>query len=241
MVEDFDEFYKMFNPDVDLDELVTQGFDYLGPLYEEFVSFVSDQTVNLEGTHYIHLTSIGNKKSSSRRAIARRVQLLPSSVTHVLEDCPYHKGGCRVVEKHVAFICYLSSLGNTEEERVLQEHFTFDRTSTQKVEEEEEENEEKIYLTEEEKRQIRFKSVKELQPVNEDALIDSDIPLPALPRFTILQKEYFLLHDIQVLFNLREDYCLALIAQQMEEEQDWVVEDPKLESLNTCFDPEIAL
>lgn len=34
---------------------------------------------------------------------------------------------------------------------------------------------------------------------------------------------------------------MALIAQQMEGEQEWVVQDPKLESLNTCFNPEVAL
>lgn len=74
-------------------------------------------------------------------------------------------------------------------------------------------------MTIEEKRQIRFQSIKELQSMDEDTLNDTDIALPpALPTFTILEKEYVLLHDIQVLFNLQEDYCLALIAQQMEEE-----------------------
>ena len=203
-------------------------------------NLVSDQNVNVNGTHYIHLTSIGSKNSRSRRAIARRIQFLPSSATLVLEACPFHKGTCRVVEKHATFLCYLSSLGNTEEEKVLRDEFHFDRTPAQKKEEEDTEIE-NIRLTEEEKKRIRFISIKELQRVNDDALIDSDVPLAALPVFTILEKEYVLLHDIQVLFNLREDYCLALIAQQKEEEQDWVLEDPKLECLNTCFDPEAAL
>ena len=92
-----------------------------------------------------------------------------------------------------------------------------------------------------EKRHIGFQSMKELQSVDEDTLNDTDIALPALPTFTILEKEYVLLHDIQVLFNLREDYFLALIAQQMEEEQEWVHEDPKLEILNTWFDPYTTL
>ena len=75
--------------------------------------------------------------------------------------------------------------------------------------------------------------------MDEGTLNDTNIALPALPTFTILEKEYVLLHDIQVLLNLRG--LLLLIAQQMEEEQEWVREDPKLGSLNTCFDPNIAL
>ena len=54
--------------------------------------------------------------------------------------------------------------------------------------------------------------------MDKDALNDSNIPFLALPSFTILEKEYVLLYDIQVLFNLQEDYCLILIAQQIEEE-----------------------
>ena len=30
---------------------------------------------------------------------------------------------------------------------------------------------------------------------------------------------------------------MALIAQQMGEEQEWILQDPKLEKLNTCFNP----
>lgn len=75
-------------------------------------------------------------------------------------------------------------------------------------------------LTLEQKKLIQFESIKELQNVDKDALNDGEIALPTLPTFTIMEKEYVLLHDIQVLFNLREDYCLALIAQQMEEEEE---------------------
>ena len=34
---------------------------------------------------------------------------------------------------------------------------------------------------------------------------------------------------------------MALIAQQMEEEEEWVLEDPVLGGLNTNFDPKRAL
>ena len=242
MVEDFDDFFKMFNPDIDIDELVAQGIEYLEPMWEDYLNLVEDEAISIKGTQFVHPTSIGNKNSSTRRAIARRIHLMPPAYTFVTEECPFHKGSCRVVDKLAAFICYLSSLANSEEEKVLEEQFKFERTTTLKEEEDDEDSEgEGKELTAEEKKAIRYGSIKELQPVDEDALEDSDIPVPALPTFKILEKEYVLLHDIQVLFNLREDYCLALIAQQMHEEQDWVLQDPTLEKVNTCFDPNMAL
>ena len=127
MVEDFDLFFKMFNPLIDIDEIIIQGYDFLEPFLTEYLELVSEQTVDVNGTHYIHLTSVGNKNSSSRRAIARRVHLLPKSATRVIEECPFHMGGCRVVEKYVAFICYLASLGNTEEEKIRQDEYGLHR------------------------------------------------------------------------------------------------------------------
>ena len=57
-----------------------------------------------------------------------------------------------------------------------------------------------------------------------------------LSSFQINGKNYALLHDIQLIFNLR-----ALIAQLMEEEQDWFLQDPKLKKINICFNPKEAL
>ena len=90
-------------------------------------------------------------------------------------------------------------------------------------------------LIEEEKIKIKYGSNYEIQEVDDQLLLDNDVVVPTLPTLKILEKDCVLLHDIQVLFNLRGDYCLALIVQQMKEEEDWVLQDPKLESLNTCF------
>ena len=156
LVEDYSVYFTMFNPDIDLDKITFQNFGYISTYYEEFNALVEDESVNMDGGIFIHLTSIGNKNSSSRRAIARRINLLPSHSTKIIEKCPFHKGGaCRVVEKQVAFICYLSSLGNSEEEKSLQDQFFLDRAPTEKQEKEEEDDnyeEEKVLLTEEEKK-----------------------------------------------------------------------------------------
>lgn len=78
-------------------------------------------------------------------------------------------------------------------------------------------------------------------PVKEEPLLNNDLPIPTLPSFIIENKEYLLLHDIQVIFNLREDYTLGVIAQALEYEKERVVEDPVLGSLDCSFYPKNAL
>ena len=55
--------------------------------------------------------------------------------------------------------------------------------------------------------------------VQEEALQNNDLPIPSLPTFFINGKEYLLLHDIWVLFNLRENYALGAIAQGLDREK----------------------
>lgn len=49
--------------------------------------------------------------------------------------------------------------------------------------------------------------------------------LPFQQQFCVGDSEYILLTDIQHVFNLREDHCIAFIAQNLEAEQDFVDED----------------
>lgn len=105
----------MFNLDIDINVLISQCFQFLELFYEEIMSLVSEQTINLDGTHYMHLASVGNKNTCLRRSIARKSNMLPSSYTIFLIVFPHHKG-----KKLVSFICYLSSLGNIKKDKILQ-------------------------------------------------------------------------------------------------------------------------
>ena len=45
------------------------------------------------------------------------------------------------------------------------------------------------------------------------------VPVPVLPSFPFSDKQYILVTDLQNVFNIREDYCLAVIAQNHEEHE----------------------
>ena len=53
----------------------------------------------------------------------------------------------------------------------------------------------------------------------------SPIPTPLLPSYQVGDSEYILLTDIQQVFNLREDHCIAFIAQNLEADDNFVDDD----------------
>ena len=53
----------------------------------------------------------------------------------------------------------------------------------------------------------------------------SPIPTPLLPSYQVGDSEYILLTDIQHVFNLRENHCIAFIAQNLEADDNFVDDD----------------
>ena len=53
----------------------------------------------------------------------------------------------------------------------------------------------------------------------------SPIPTPMLPSYQVGDSEYILLTNIQHVFNLREDHCIAFIAQNLEADDNFVDDD----------------
>ena len=51
---------------------------------------------------------------------------------------------------------------------------------------------------------------------------EDDLPTSILPSFPIGAYKYVILTDIMTIFDLREDYCLALIAQNFEEDDKFL-------------------
>ena len=48
------------------------------------------------------------------------------------------------------------------------------------------------------------------------------VPVPLLPSFCIGDNDYVLLIDIQTVFNIRQDYALAILAQNIEEDIEFL-------------------
>lgn len=61
MVNEYDKYFKMFNPKIDLYKVITECYETWKSFHEEQLSLVSDMPVRMDGTHFIHLTSLGSK------------------------------------------------------------------------------------------------------------------------------------------------------------------------------------
>ena len=53
--------FKIFKLDIEIDELVTQSFEFVSPLSNKIMGLVQDQTINRDGTQSMHLASIGHQ------------------------------------------------------------------------------------------------------------------------------------------------------------------------------------
>lgn len=243
-MDQYDVYHKMFNPNFILSDVLSQCMDYLIEEVASYEDLIGNETINILGERYVHVSSFGPNKSVSRRAMERRIPSLPAYSTHVSDDCPFHrKGHCRLVEHDVGFVCYLQGLA-TQEAVADGDNETVDlrRAPTPQDDDfedicEDYEREEALKL---DKATIKYGNVISETHVSDEAIKNNDIPIPCLPSFIFDGREYVLLHDIQVLFELREDYALATLAQNLEG-TEWVLEDPNLGSLQTMYDPEKAL
>lgn len=237
VTDEYDTYYKMFNPQFSLSDILKQCHEYIQEEHVEFERIISALELDVEGTLFVHLSCFGSKNSSSRKVFQRRLVLLPPNDCLLISNCPHHKGECRIIEKNTAFLLYLQTLTNTKEES-----FSLGRQPSpcNDVLEDVDETKEKTLALSFERVSYKSTTIAEV-PVKEESLLNNDIPIPALPSFIIENKEYILLHDIQVIFNLREDYTLRVIAQALEDEKEWVLEDPVLGSLDCNFDPKNAL
>lgn len=65
--------------------------------------------------------------------------------------------------------------------------------------------------------------------------------VPFLPTFKIGEFEYVLLHDVQAIFNLREDFALAALVQSCKLDVEVGIDDDKLQSLEDNFNSQDCL
>lgn len=56
----------------------------------------------------------------------------------------------------------------------------------------------------------------------EEHELDPLICTATFPTYRINKRDFVLLHDIQYLFDLREDYCYAILAKWSENDRDFV-------------------
>ncbi|MCO5610691.1 hypothetical protein L7F22_064932 [Adiantum nelumboides] len=192
------------------------------------------EVVVYDGNEFVHLTDFAPDPVTKGK-ITRRFKNLKESYMHSYSPtiCMKHQmGGCNLVPKHIAFLFYLGLLIDTqpqdpqihsETEQETSEAdapISFQSVSTiENLDKAEKLEEEPIDLAIEEKESANldvalFRATKVVDEPTEDISIsENSLTLVHLPFFHINGKDYITLHSIQSLFNIREDYCIAAIAE----------------------------
>ena len=247
----------IFNPSFDIDKLIenlgTSLFEEIG----EFEDLVQGQVIRIDGKDYLHLTSI-TKDPIEKAKVTKRFRKLGSNFLFKPPQllCPSHMKPCNTVLKLVAFIFFLYLKVELTEGTF--EDQTGDILSTSSVnvvtlsvldKEESSDPEEPIDVENEKELSSKldvsiFKAetaiADEDTPDVEDVYDDSMI-VTALPTFFFNGKSYILVSHIQHLYNLREDYCLAIIAEGCDAAKGFVdiEEEPNEEFLKLDTDTSV--
>ncbi len=146
----------------------------------------------MEGTRFVHTKDISSDPSK-KHVLSRSWLKLPTHMRRNDIKCSVHSRKCRIVEFYAGFILHLHLL--------LEEHVDArDETSAGGCSE------------------LSSPQNPTLQVLEGAQLPEGALPTSVLPTIPIGDLHYVMLNDIMELFDLREDYCLAIVAQNLEED-----------------------
>ena len=196
--------------------------------------------------HINHIVSIDRL----RYHVNRRFDSLPEEYKF---NCNLHTRKCRVLAETMAFLMYivfnqdsLEEQGQESEEEDTSEAKEKEDVpmATEMAEQEEDINlqDEGLQVAALDLVQLRTETLRAAQPVEDFDVQSGNYVVPMLPGVLIGGKDYVFLHDIECMFNLREDYAISLIAQASRLDKEVGIEDDhSLLALETTFDPTEAL
>lgn len=205
---------------------------------QEFDELTNEDRMMIDGKNFIHF----NLKVSpvKKQRLNRDWHKVPCDKKRALA-CPAHKRKFRLMEYYVAFLCFLHMNVQFTDEECAEPHATNESEDTISREagptDEEGAEEDTPHVIEEfndeEERKLSAEiDIKALRGQNTEVghlSIEADefspIPTPLLPSYQVGDSEYILLTDIQHVFNLREDHCIAFIAQNLEADDNFVDDD----------------
>lgn len=237
--------WEMFNKPFQL-ESILKGFESrIADLLESF----SDGTNFgfLDG--FIHLNDVIIISNITKSSASRRYQTLGDEHKRLVRECKYHPGQqCKMIQQDIGFLLYLTWTqvsGAEEEEDSKDTTLEYEAETLMEVE-----DEGSTFKANEEMELVKkfdtalFKSETITKVEDESVLYDSDTDelnslqlLPTFPTYCFDGKEYLLLSDIQYLYEMREDFCLAVLAKWGQLDKDFVDSSPSaLALLNTKGD-----
>jgi len=185
-----------------------------GRVVVDNINFIHDQDL-LEGLH-------GNARLNARRTLDR----IPATMRLSRPNCQHHRRECALSREEFAMICFLNRDAPEPSTDAIPEVLPTTETESDAVAELNQEQE-RVLCDQVSLEAVRAYGV--LVPEEEEFELDESnerVPVPVLPSFPFGDKQYVLITDLQNVFNIREDYCLAIIAQNLEQDKNFI--DPEM-------------
>ncbi|MCO5600509.1 hypothetical protein L7F22_054622, partial [Adiantum nelumboides] len=199
----------MFNPQFSLEEWIAAGRPYLGDFESSYREKIEGGLVEVEGMCFVHTKDISSDLTK-KHVFFRSWLKLPVHLRRNDIKCSLHSRKCQIVEYSAGFILYLHL--------ILEEHSdATDETSAVGGE-------------------LACPRSGTLQVLKGVQLPKGALPTSILPTIPIGDLHYVMLNDIMELFDLREDYCLAIVAQNLKEED--AIIDPEQNKYETTLPTE---
>ena len=213
---------------------VIQGFqNRLSDLVEIFSEATNFGYID----HFIHFDDVIAVSGVSKASAMRRYHSLGEDMKRSLAVCKYHPGlQCTMIEQDLGFLLYLTWLDIPEplEEKTEESKGVSDAKELMDIEDEESippQSEEQALVEKFDPAVFRSETSTKIE---DDSLAqDSEDDernalklLPIFPTYCFNEREYLLLNDIQHLFDLREDFALAVLAGWGELDDGFVDSNP---------------
>ncbi len=220
------ELYRVFNAEFPFEKIIETNRSYLEDHEREYADRVGADAVMLDSERYVHISNFSADPVVKRR-LNRCLEKLPSFVIRVEEKCPAHSKRCRLLRELYGFLCFLHLLIEDSEPETAQIPSTVAPF-------EDEEGGEEVPIDPAEERALVLSSAlssgpsaSTITPIEDDQNNEQgDLPLACFPSFLMMENhDFVLLVDIMHSFNIREDYCLAAIANFSEADKNWVEDD----------------
>ena len=227
----FPEILRLFTAELNVEDCLSHAHPYVENYEEQFKAIIESSIVEIDNCKYIHVADLSSSLSKpQKRLLKKGLDKVALVNARDKKDCPLHNCKCDLLRYPHSFLIYLDiNKGNLVKEVGIDVE-----EPTQDASREEDDPQDVIEEVDlgAERSEAQKIDVPALRCVDTEVALSSrqqehvddegDIPLFALPSFSILDQDYFLLIDIQGLFDLREDYCLAILAQHIEEDSGFI-------------------
>lgn len=209
----FTEVRDMCNKPFDLSSLLSSFSSRLEDLLEVYNAHTSSHAVS----SYVHYDDVVSLSSTTKSNASHRWRVLSDEFKSVDEDCQWHKQAqCHLVQKDIGLLLFFQWMSFTEDNEVGQASTAITLKDVDEEKEEFHEDEEKDTVRAFDIAEFKVDNIIKVEDQEVGTLLEETNPLlciPTFPSYFVNNKYYVLLNDIQHLFDLREDYCLAMLAR----------------------------